>query len=157
MCYHCKSWPTNAIVDTPMQELHSRKLRKTLAYEINAQCSHHSMQTRWRGPPRCSCILGDRWIRWFVDLTSSWRFISSWNSPQNVVQGHLVTFGLGEKNKTKQHNCMPSAPASVYGQGQYGNTTNSHTVEFLQSWPTNARVSFEETGKNPSLWNQCTM
>ena len=32
-------------VDPPMQELHSRKLMKTLVYEINAQCSHRAMKT----------------------------------------------------------------------------------------------------------------
>ena len=57
--------------DPPMQELHSRKLRKILVYEINAKCSHWSMQTHWRSTPRCSCIIGYQWNQWFIYPTSN--------------------------------------------------------------------------------------
>ena len=86
-------------VDPPMQELHSRKLRKTLVYEINAQCSQGDMKTWLRGPPKCNHMLGYQMILWFIDPTFGCRFMSSWKSPQNVVHGHLVTFGPGMKNQ----------------------------------------------------------
>ena len=48
------------IVDPWSQELHSRKLIKTLVYEINAQCSHRAMQTWWRGPSMHN-VVTDAW------------------------------------------------------------------------------------------------
>ena len=57
--------------------------------------------------------------------------MSSWKSPQNVVQGYLVTFNPGVKKQMEHHNCMELALVGVYGKGWYGNTTNSHTVEFF--------------------------
>ena len=64
-------------VDPPMQELHSRKLSKTLVYEINAQCSHRVMKTQWRGPPICNNILSNQQSQGFIDSTSGCRFMLS--------------------------------------------------------------------------------
>ena len=131
VCHQCKSWPTNAIVEPPMQELHSRKLRKNLVHEINAQCSHRAMKTWWTGPPRCSHMPGYQRSQGFIHPTSGCWFMSSWKSPQNVVQGHLVTFGPGEKNQMEQHNCMSLDTIGVYGKGLHGNTTNSFMVDLF--------------------------
>ena len=89
------------------------------------------MQTQWMGPPRCILIPGGQQSRRFIDLTSSWLFMSNWKSHQNVVQGHLVNFLPGVKNQMEQHNCMSLDPTGVYVKGQYCNTGNSHTVEFF--------------------------
>ena len=51
----------------------------------------------------------------------------SCKSHENVVQGHLVTLGPGVKNQVEQQDCMSLALPSVYGQYQYGNTTNTRT------------------------------
>ena len=88
-------------VDPLMKELHSRKLSKTIVYEINAQCSHLAMKTWLRGTPRCSHIPGDQESQWFVDPTFGCRFMPSLKSSQNVVQGHLVTFGPRAKKQTE--------------------------------------------------------
>ena len=48
-----------------------------------------------------------------------------------MVQGHLVTFGPGEKKKMDQNNCMLLDLVGMYGKGQYGNTTNSPMVVFF--------------------------
>ena len=64
----------------------------------------------------------------------------SGKSHENVIQGHFVTFGLGAKNLTEQENCMPLAPTSVYGEGVYGNPTNTAMVEGFHAL-THARVA----------------
>ena len=48
-----------------------------------------------------------------------------------MVQGHLVTFGPEVKNQIEKHNLMLLDHVGVYGQGRYGNTTNSCTVDFF--------------------------
>ena len=53
----------------------------------------------------------------------------SLKSHENVIQGHLVTFGPGVKNQMDQKNCMSLAPETLYGKGQYGNTTKTGMVE----------------------------
>ena len=118
-------------VDPPIQELYSTKIRTTLFYEINAQCSHRAMKTWWRVPPSCIVMPRDEHVWWFIYSTTGFRLMSSWKSSQNVVQGHFVTFGLGAKNQMEQHNCMSLAPICVYGKFRYGNTTNSRMVYFF--------------------------
>ena len=82
-------------------------------------------------PPRCSYILGDQQSRWFIDPAFGWWSMSSWKLPQNVVQGHLVTFGPGAKYQMEQHNFIPLDSAGLYRKGWYGNTIYSLTVEFF--------------------------
>ena len=87
------------------------------------------MKTRWRGPSRGNGILGDQRSRQLIDPTSGFRVMSSWKSHENVVQGHLVTLGPGEKDQTEQQDCMLLAPIGVYGQFQHGNTTKTGMLE----------------------------
>ena len=55
--------------------------------------------------------------------------MSSSNSHENVVQGHLVTLGVGEKKQIEKQDCMLLSLKSVYDQCRYGNTTKTGTVE----------------------------
>ena len=55
--------------------------------------------------------------------------MSSCKSHENVVQGHLVTLGPGEKNQMKQQDFMSLAPIGVYGQFRHGNTTKTGMEE----------------------------
>ena len=80
-----------------MRELHWRKLSKTLVYETDAQWSHWPMKTWWRGPTRGNGIPGDQLSRWPIDSTYHCWVMLSCKSNENVVQGYLVTLGMGEK------------------------------------------------------------
>ena len=55
------------------------------------------MQTQYRGLPTGNGIPGDQNNQRLVDPKSGCRVMLSWKSHENVVQGHLVTFILGEK------------------------------------------------------------
>ena len=87
------------------------------------------MKRWWRGPSSGNGMSGDQQSRWLMDPISGCRVMSSCKLHENVVQGHLVTLGLGEKNQTEQQDCTSLAPTGVYGQCRHGNTTNTSTEE----------------------------
>ena len=72
---------------------------------------------------------GDQWSQLLIDLTFGFRVLSSWKSHENVVQGHLLTLGLGAKNQTEHQYYMSLALTGVYGQCRHGNTTKTGMVE----------------------------
>ena len=74
------------------------------------------MQTQWRGPTRGNGMPGDQQSRRLIDLTSSFQVMLSYKLHENVIQGHLVTLGPGEKNQMEQQDCMSLALISVYGK-----------------------------------------
>ena len=115
-------------VDSPMQDLHWRKLNKTLVYKIEAHWSHWAMKMWWRGPTRGNGMPIYQGSRWLIDPTYVFRVMSSCKLHENVDQGHLVTLGLGEKNQTEHQDCMPLPPTSVYVQFRYGNNTKTRTM-----------------------------
>jgi len=83
---------------------------------MTVQRRHWATRTRGRGPARGNGMPRDQRIRRFVDPTSGCRDMPSPGSHENVVQGQLVNHGPGAKNQTERGKCVPSAPASVYGQ-----------------------------------------
>ena len=115
------------------------------------------MQTQWRGPPRGNGMRGDQRTRWLIDPISGFRVMSSCKLHENVVQGHLVTLGLGVKNQTEQQDCMSLALTGVYGQCQHGNTTNTVKEEGFSDLTHHVRVALKESEQNSSLRNRCTM
>ena len=74
------------------------------------------MKTWWRGPFRGNGMLRDERSRRIFDLISGCQVMSICKLHENVIQGHLVTLGLGAKNQTEQQDCMLLAPTSVCGK-----------------------------------------
>ena len=54
-------------------------------------------------------------------------------SHENVVQGHLVTFGSEAKKQTEKKNCMTLSPANMYGKGHMGILPTQEGSMVLQS------------------------
>ena len=87
------------------------------------------MQTQWRGPTRGIGMPGYQQSRRIINLTSDFLFMSSCKSHENVVQGHLVTLGPGEKDQMEQQYFTLLALIGVYIQFRYGNMTKTSTEE----------------------------
>ena len=98
-------------------------------------------------PPICSCMQGYQQSWRFINPTSTWRFMSSWKSPQNVVQGHLVTFGLRVKTQMEKHTFMLLDTAIVYKKGIYGNTTKNHTMDCFVELTHQCKSCIQELSK----------
>ena len=150
---HYQQWHSQGFcrVDPPMQELHWRKLSKTIVYKTDAQWTHWAMKTWWIGPLE---VMEFQETNEF-DVSSIPPLVAELcrvESRMKMLFKDTWWLSIRErKNKWSSNIACHCFQQLSMGNADMGTLPRLAWWRVLQSWPTNSRVALKETEQNPTL------